>query len=221
MQWRRVLHPFGLALLGTSAVIALGVGLLAPWSGQALLILVWGFLGYGAALAATVVLQRGTKPPPEASPESVSPRSVPLNHSPVMTGPTVDWARLTEEALRRLKSPTALAQSGLVAALPHTLSGGAARGADVASPLANAQALREALLTAIEKLRPADGNDSSVQSQQYRILHEEYVIGRTTRMIMARLSISESTLHRYRREAIGAVASDLALREAQLSARTP
>ena len=51
---------------------------------------------------------------------------------------------------------------------------------------------------------------------RYVILYDEYVLGRPNNQIMTRYSISESTFHRYRREAIRALASELARDEESL-----
>ena len=85
----------------------------------------------------------------------------------------------------------------------------------VASLIKNA--LRAALVDAIDRLKPAQGAESGEQTLHYAILHDEYVLGHSTVRIMTRRSISESTLHRYRREAIRAVAQDLETREEALA----
>jgi hypothetical protein len=125
---------------------------------------------------------------------------------------------LSEEALRRLNSPAALAHCGLIALLPATLSIDAA---STATPLEQARALREVLVLAIERLKPPDGEHGlgSPAGLQYNILREEYLQGLLNKQIMARHSISEGTFHRNRREAIGTLAQELQAQEQQLAAK--
>jgi hypothetical protein len=75
--------------------------------------------------------------------------------------------------------------------------------------------LREALVEAIDGLKPADG-DAAIGSPgglQYNILREEYLQGLLNKQIMARHSLSEGTFHRNRRLAIWTVAQELQSRE--------
>lgn len=83
------------------------------------------------------------------------------------------------------------------------------------TPLKQAQALREVLCSAIDGLKPASGvlRTSSPEALQHSILYEEYVCGHSTASIMVRHSISETTFHRNRRQAISAVARELAKQE--------
>jgi hypothetical protein len=131
--------------------------------------------------------------------------------------------RLTEEALRRLNRPAALAQCGLAARIPRTVA--AARGREgesrpaEATPLEQARALREVLVLAIERLKPADASTPAAPGAlQYEILREEYVQGLPNKQIMTRHSISEGTFHRNRREAIAILAREL---EKQESLQSP
>ena len=130
--------------------------------------------------------------------------------------------RLTEEALRALGKPAALARCQLAERLPYTLAAaGAPRsGDDPGTPLARTQALRDALIQAIERLRPrASDPASKAGALQYSILREEYVLERPNKQIMIRHSIGEGTFHRNRREAIHVLAMELSEQERQLARR--
>jgi hypothetical protein len=132
--------------------------------------------------------------------------------------------RLTELALRRLNNPAALAQCQLVDHLPRTLAAARRRegdgGSDGATPLEQAQALRDVLAASIERLRPADQDRprGAPGALQYSILREEYLLGKPNNQIIVRHGISESTFHRNRREAIAMLARELMRRE-DLAAR--
>jgi hypothetical protein len=128
--------------------------------------------------------------------------------------------RLTEEALRRLNRPGALAQCGLIERLPHSLGAARARAAAAAppgmTPLAQAKLVRELLTAAVEGLKPADR--SAPAALQYLILREEYILDLPNKQIIARHGISEGTFHRQRREAIAVLARELRQQEAILAA---
>jgi hypothetical protein len=145
-------------------------------------------------------------------------------------------ARLTEQALRRLSNPSALADCALIAQLPYTLKAavaggnqspsppgaeGAVRGIDGATPLEQARALRETLTAAIERLKPSsdDQDLNTPAALQYHILREEYLQGLLNKQIMTRHAISEGTFHRNRRQAIGTLARELKNREGHLARR--
>jgi len=73
------------------------------------------------------------------------------------------------------------------------------------------KALQEALIAAIEKLKPP-GQQPSLPTRewhQYIILHDSYVLGELNRDVMARLYIGEGTFNRARRRAIRGVARAL------------
>jgi hypothetical protein len=132
--------------------------------------------------------------------------------------------RLTEQALRRLNNPSALAGCELLGRLPATVAEvAAASNGPVAVPptdLDRARTLRGALVSAIEKLRPpeAESRRDSPAALQYQILHEEYLEGLLNKQIMARHAISEGTFHRNRRQAIRSVTRELQAREEHLTA---
>jgi hypothetical protein len=127
--------------------------------------------------------------------------------------------RLTEQALRRLSDPAALAACGLIVHLPRTLAAArpsaAANQPPAPTPLEQATALREILARAIERLKPPDRLPAlgAPEALQYHILREEYLLGRPNKQIMTRHSISEGTFHRNRRRAIAILAHELAQEE--------
>ena len=139
-------------------------------------------------------------------------------------------ARLTQEALRQLNAPGGLADCALADRLPRTLAevlrqdpeaGGEAieraTMPEALTPLERARALRTVLVRAVERLKPPDdGAPGSPASLQFQILHEAYILGRPNKQIMVRRSISESTFHRNRREAILVLSRDLIKQEGRL-----
>jgi hypothetical protein len=133
--------------------------------------------------------------------------------------------RLTEQALRRLNNPAALARCDLLGRLPHTLRDArSTSGIHSGEPTAleQAQALREVLVAAIERLKPLDGDHGigSPAALQYNILREEYLQGLLNKQIMTRHSISEGTFNRNRRQAIWTLAQELQSREERLARET-
>jgi hypothetical protein len=127
--------------------------------------------------------------------------------------------RVTEEALRRLSDPAALAQCQLIGRLPRTLAAAHANGRGseprAATPLEQAQALREVIARAVDRLKPPDRAPAlgAPESMQYHILREEYLLGLPNNQIMTRHSISEGTFHRNRRRAIAVLADELSQEE--------
>lgn len=128
-----------------------------------------------------------------------------------------------EEALRRLNNPAALSRCELVDMLPSTIAAMRASWGDAgglaATPLENAQALREVLTVAVERLRPANrvAAASGSQALLYSIISEAYITGISNARIITKYAISESTFHRNRREAIAGLAQELSKREELLS----
>jgi hypothetical protein len=129
---------------------------------------------------------------------------------------------LVREALRHLNKLADLAECGLIACLPCTLReilrGKRPADRDESTPLERAQALREVLVAAIERLDPGD-KEVTDEALQYRVLREEYILGMSTKYIWARHAISDSTLHRRRREGLHALAKELSTRERILAQR--
>jgi hypothetical protein len=137
-----------------------------------------------------------------------------------------DFVQPLEEALRKLNSPAVLASCRLMSVLPHTLALAWEMEGKMPiaqpTPLEQAHALRGVLDEAIERLNAGTGTEPDrghVRSNalHYKILREEYVQGLTTKAIMLRHSISESTFHRHRREAILILARELQGKEARLA----
>jgi len=194
-----------LTILALSVILSV-VLLKTPLAGRVWMILAWGVGVYVLAVAASALAHarqvHGRSP---TSPIAVSvPAEVPRVEVPV---------RLTEEALRRLNNPAALADCTLAGYLPLTL--GVLAASDGDGLTAPHQALRAAVVQAIERLRLDHGG--SEQNLYRAILADEYVMGHSTARIMTRYAISESTFHRHRREAIRAVAQDLIARERALA----
>jgi len=134
---------------------------------------------------------------------------------------------MTEAALRRLRNPASLGQCSLMERLPFTLAAEfEARHTGQATkiamtPLDKVQLLRASLVSAMEKLSVVGGQGrGEPEALQYLILHDEYVLNRPVKAILTRYSISESGLHRHRREAISALANELASRENALARPT-
>ncbi len=211
-------HPFGLTLLITSLLLA-GVMRFLPalesWSAQALWVLLLGLLAYATSL---LTLHR-TRPHPFA-PELGNKNTRPTSTDVGSDGQSLeDFPRLVEEALRRLTNPAALSTCRLIQQLPETLAAaGSQQGAErvgQGTPLAQAQALREVLVAAIERLKaPGEGpGTGTTQDRQYHILRERYLQHRPIAYSMTRHSISESTFHRDRKDAISALAHHLATQE--------
>jgi hypothetical protein len=129
-------------------------------------------------------------------------------------------ARGIERALRTLNSPTRLAECGLGDQLPglvgQTLGSTNNGGTTSVTRLDQSRALRDVLVAAIEKPKPADSTARDPAALEYAILREEYLQALPNKQIMARYSISESSFHRLRRQAIRALAQDLGDRERQL-----
>jgi len=128
-----------------------------------------------------------------------------------------------EEALRRLNNPAALSRCELIDLLPSTIAAMRASWGDAggltATPLENAQALREVLTVAVERLRPTNraAAASGSQALHYSIISEAYVTGISNARIITKHAISESTFHRNRREAILGLAQELCKGEELLS----
>lgn len=121
-----------------------------------------------------------------------------------------NFERTVERGLQHLSDYTQLGQSGLVAEL--LIEG--------ATHIERGRAVRDALLNAIESLRPAGARPGGTQAMPrewhaYIVLHDAYVDDVPNRDIMARLYVSEGTFNRTRRNALKAVARAL------LEARRP
>jgi hypothetical protein len=142
--------------------------------------------------------------------------SVPSREYSVGLAEQPGFVELVEEALRHLNELGRLGRCGLAERLLRTLESVRQRSGQADAPqptlLEQSHALRDVLVEAIERLNVGD-KDATAQALQYHILREEYVLGMSTKHIMARHAISESTFHRYRHEAVRVLAAELATRE--------
>ncbi len=114
------------------------------------------------------------------------------------------FERMVELCLQHLSDYPVLGQSGLAAEL--LIEG--------ANHIERGKAVRAALLSAIESLRPAGARPGGTQNvpgewQAYTILHQAYAEDVPNRDIMAQLYVSEGTFNRQRRKALSAVARAL------------
>lgn len=227
---RTLVHPLGLGILLISGVAALAVMRLASWSGRTPWVIGWGLAAYAAVVALLLIRERIASRPLSSSrdpgedgtglPDGPD-RAEAAEHSFFAAASRDNIVALTQEALRRLNNPAALGACALGPRIPRLLSSfsGQQGSPSEITPLQRARVLREVLMACIERLKDAGGTGpTEAAGVRYLILHDEYVVGRPNHQIMTRHSISESTFHRYRREAIRAVASELARQEELLSA---
>ena len=199
-------HYLGLAIFAASLVLASAPLLGAPWERRTVLLLVWGAIGYLAVAAVEVLRTRDLKP--VAMRQSPSAAATPVE--------TDDFAGLTEEALKHLRTPAKLARCALANRLPHVLAQAHAASAkphSVPTPLEKARLLRGIIEESMETLRQASGDEPG--ALQYAILYSEYVVGLPNRAIMTRLNIGEGTLYRKRKDGIGALGGELHARESR------
>jgi hypothetical protein len=133
--------------------------------------------------------------------------------------------RLTEEALKSLNNPLQLASCALVGRLPQSIALARTEcdpnARAEATSLEQAQALRQTIAASIERLKPASNGNAAHEPEalHYQILWNEYVMGMSAKHVMIRLSLPESTFHRYRREAVAALARELKEQEDQTARR--
>jgi transposase len=75
----------------------------------------------------------------------------------------------------------------------------------------------------MDRLKPSDAvkGRGAGEMLRYHVLAGGYLEGMSTRQIMARYGISESTLHRYRRDGVRVLAQELGEQEARFSRDTP
>lgn len=172
----------------------------------------------------------GAPAPASGAPAAPSAAAAPAAAAPVLlvaeaaATSEAELARLTEAALKDINNHFSLARCGLADHLPATLAAaraawGAGRAGTV-TPLEQAQALHEVLVQTIERLKPPDDSlASNERSLRYHVVRERYLEGKDTRRTMTHHNISESTLHRYRRQGIEAIAHDLQQGELALCQR--
>ncbi len=213
-------------MLLTASLLLAGVVRFLPslerWSDQAPWVLLLGLLAYVASIGA---LYR-TRTDDSAKSPALADNAAESSTDDGSDGrPSQGLLRLVEEAVRRLNNPAALSKCGLRRRLPGILSATRSQhgGGTIGPPglLEQAQSLREVLVSAIEQLKPPTGaiGASAPEALQYYILHEEYVLSKSTSYIVTRYSISESTFFRNRRAAVSAVARHLETQEEIIALR--
>ena len=209
---KALLHPFGIMILLASLALAgLVLSVLDRWSGQALWIVLLGVLAYAASIA---VLHRTRAVPGQLRGSEDTDLNLSEDEEPEQG--LKDLYDFVQEALRHLDDTAALSQSQLIPLLPRTLASVPSPGRGERTPgeltvLEKARALREALVAAIEGLRPLGESIGSQEPQalQYHILHLACVQRRPVAYILTRLNIAEAHYFRNRRAAIRAVARHL------------
>lgn len=130
--------------------------------------------------------------------------------SEVLEGVTEkEFAALVEDGLRRLFDYSYLGEHKLahLSLVERQLQPGEAP----ITHLDRGKALKEALLQALDKLRPPDSQPDppTLEWYPFLVLHDAYVLGEPNREIMSKLYISEGTFNRTRRRAIRALAKAL------------
>ena len=126
-------------------------------------------------------------------------------HAPVMSE-AIGSKHITEveDALRRLYDYSYLGDHAMATEMLVDERAG--------THLDRGKALNQALVAAIEKLRPAGTEPRELPPRQwhpYLVLRDAYVRGDSNRDIMSKLYVSEATFHRTRRSALRAVARAL------------
>ncbi len=202
-------HPFGIILVLCSVALAalmLTLPQLTLWSPRAPLVLAAGIIGWAASAAVVSrwpIATAKPAPPPEVVPDPPAPLSR-------VESVPADFAELVEDALKRLDRIGTLAESPLLGRLPRILPAIRERLAatNPDKPPGDGQVLRTALVEAIDRLSVRE-SDAGNRSLQHQVLYMEYVERRTVVQMTIRLSISEQTLFRRRKEGVDAVARDL------------
>jgi hypothetical protein len=125
-----------------------------------------------------------------------------------------------EDALRRMRDPGKLVGCRLLGYLPWTIAAELRERRNghggVATPLEQAGALQRVLISAVDRLRPADADHGRGDgaTRCYDLIRGQYVEGRPITQLKWQHSLSESTYHRSRRQAIRILARELCEQEA-------
>jgi hypothetical protein len=210
--WRSALSDRRLVGLLAVAVATSLVVAVTPLSARAWPLLAWGVLVYVAGASAFAwTWSAPDAPAPAAPPPTVGGTDITRGDPAI---------RAVAEALQKLNNPAALGECALAGLLPCTLAVSLSRDGDD-SRASRHQVVRSVLIDAIERLKPPDSAGPGEQTLYFAILREEYVLGHPVPQILIRRSISESTFHRYRRDATRAVARDLVSREQACASRRP
>ncbi len=128
-----------------------------------------------------------------------------------------------DEALRRLNRPAFLSESRLLALVPRSVEAACSRRGLVngrpPSALDRAQALRDLIIAAMERLKPAEHDQEAnlTAARQYAVVYEAYVLERPNKQICLRHEISERTLNRLRHETVRLLSRELMQQEEALS----
>lgn len=224
---RALLNPFGIVLLLASLVLVLlALLVIDRLSGQAIWFSLVGLAAYGASTAVVylqpAVIQQSIEieepgtldgnretdsdSEPALSFESESDTDSISDLEPDPGG----LYKSTQTALRRINKLPNLSRCDLINALPRTLQ-------DSQTPLEKAQALREVLIAAIEKLKaPAEATGAGSGADLalgYNILRESYIEDKFVVYICRRHSISQTKYFREQRDAVLAISRDLEARE--------
>jgi hypothetical protein len=119
-----------------------------------------------------------------------------------------EFVAQTEDALRHISDIAYLGEQHL--SRLHVVARRLAPGA--VTNLDRGRALRQLLLDALNKLRPADVEPKVPTNDWYAylIVREAYAVGVPNKEIMARLYLSEGTFNRTRRRAVRAIARVIA-----------
>jgi GAF domain-containing protein len=120
-----------------------------------------------------------------------------------------EFVALVEDGLRRLFDYSYLGEHKL--AHLSMVEGQLQPGEAPITHLDRGKALKEALLQALDKLRPpgSQPDPPTLEWYPFLVLHDAYLLGEPNREIMSRLYISEGTFNRTRRRAIRALAKAL------------
>jgi hypothetical protein len=158
--------------------------------------------------------RRSVQPVPIPDPDPPQPSPAP--------GDSYDeLVPLVHEALQRMNKAT-LASCRLADRLPLTIAATFSRWDDeqvTAGSLAQARALKEILISAIERLK-LDVHESTGNGApdpiEYTILHEQFVLGRQAKFVMHVHDITSKTFFRRQGGAIKAITHELCQQEEQL-----
>src|SRR5712692_7690717 len=119
--------------------------------------------------------------------------------------------RQVRNALARLYDPIYLRRHPLVADM-------VAAGLDAATPYAAGAALREALLQAIESIKPENGREGECIWRPYRIMQLRYVEAMPPTEVQGALGIAKTQYYRQHEQALDAVTEAFAAAHLEASA---
>ena len=157
----------------------------------------------------------------EMEPVEREPEPAEIESPPVPRASPVDreFQRQVREALGCLRDLGRLGRCDLITSLPCTIAATLRerRNGHLGDPtsLEQAQALREILIAAVERLRPEDESpdDGGGAVSGYRVLRLLYLEGKTIEQVEAIVHVANRTVYRYRDSAVEVVACELRQRE--------